>query len=162
MTTPSTEIRKLPLTRLAPSPFNVRRLRTEARIAEVAESLAADGQREPITVYPGTEKEAGTYLIVSGVTRYLAASALRWETLDAREDATLDPANTLALVKASRLHNDTHREPDRMQKIQFLATLDEAKGEILGERLDVPLRQFMEERAQDAQNSAFVSQHHDS
>jgi hypothetical protein len=47
--------------------------------------------------------------------------------------------------------------PDRRRKIQFLATLDEAKGEILGERLDILLRQFMEEGAQDAQNSAFVS-----
>jgi hypothetical protein len=27
-------------------------------------------------------------------------------------DATLDPANALALVKTSRLHNDTHRETD--------------------------------------------------
>jgi ParB/RepB/Spo0J family partition protein len=297
MTTTPAGIQKLSLTRLAPSPFNVRRLRTEARIAEVAESLAADGQQEPITVYPGTGKEAGTYLIVSGVTRYLAATFLHWKTLDARVDATLDPANTLALVKASRLHNDTHREteldhailaraleeaghtteeiaqalgygsrrgvtrlktyfelpasilelgstkpekfsasfeelfrkfvrvsgekktlalvkcvleedlslrettrrfaqarqrrgqrrsrrtrslelcvggrsagrlkvlvtPDRQRKIQFLATLDETKGEALGERLDALLRQFMEEGgAQDAKNSAFVSQHYDS
>jgi ParB-like chromosome segregation protein Spo0J len=40
-----------------PSPFNVRSLRTKARIAEVARSLAADGQQEPITVYPGTGAE---------------------------------------------------------------------------------------------------------
>jgi ParB/RepB/Spo0J family partition protein len=108
----STEIQKLPLARLAPSPFNIRSLRTKARIAEVAESLAADGQQEPITVYPGTGKEAGTFLIVSGVTRYLAASSLRWKMLEARVDATLDPANTLSLVKVSRLHNDTHRETE--------------------------------------------------
>jgi ParB-like chromosome segregation protein Spo0J len=63
-------------------------------------------------VYPGTGAEAQSYLIVSGVTRYLAASRLDWKTLDARVDATLDPENTLALVKASRLHNDTHRETD--------------------------------------------------
>jgi ParB-like chromosome segregation protein Spo0J len=72
----ATELRQIPLTSLAPSPFNVRSVRTEARIAEIARSLAADGQREPITVYPGTGEEVGKYLIVSGVTRYLAASSL--------------------------------------------------------------------------------------
>jgi hypothetical protein len=45
--------------------------------------------------------------------------------------------------------------PDRKRKIQFLATLDETRGEALGERLDALLRQFMEEEgAQDAKNSA--------
>jgi hypothetical protein len=43
--------------------------------------------------------------------------------------------------------------PDRKRKIQFLATLDESRGEALGERLDTLLRQFMKEgEAQDAQN----------
>jgi ParB/RepB/Spo0J family partition protein len=108
----SAGIQKLPLARLAPSPFNVRSVRTDARVAEVARSLAADGQQEPITVYPGTGADAQSYLIVSGVTRYLAASRLDWKTLDARVDVTLDPENALSLVKVSRLHNDTHRETD--------------------------------------------------
>jgi ParB family chromosome partitioning protein len=107
-----TGIRKLPLARLAPSPFNVRSVRTDARVAEIARSLEADGQQEPITVYPGTGAEAQSYLIVSGVTRYFAALRLDWKTLDARVDATLDPENALSLVKVSRLHNDTHRETE--------------------------------------------------
>jgi ParB-like chromosome segregation protein Spo0J len=105
-------LRKISLTCLAPSPFNARSLRTEARVAGIAQSLAEDGQREPITVYPGAGEQAGKYLIVSGVTRYLAALSLGWETLEAREDATLDPANALLLVRASHLHNDTHRETE--------------------------------------------------
>lgn len=112
MTSLSVGIQKLPLARLVPSPFNVRSLRTEARIEEVARSLAADGQQEPITVYPGRGADAQKYLIVSGVTRYLAASSLGWKTLEARVDTALDPENTLFLVKASRLHNDTHRETE--------------------------------------------------
>jgi ParB/RepB/Spo0J family partition protein len=108
----ATHLRKIPLFSLAPSPFNARCIRTEARVAGIARSLADDGQREPITVYPGTGENAGKYLIVSGVTRYLAALSLGWETLEAREDTTLDPANALLLVRASHLHNDTCRETE--------------------------------------------------
>jgi ParB family chromosome partitioning protein len=114
MTIPAVEtgFRKIPLESLVPSPFNVRSIRTEARIAEVAQSLAADGQREAITVYPGRDADAEKYLIVSGVTRYLAAQSLGWETLTAQVDASLDSGNALALVRASRAHNDTVRETD--------------------------------------------------
>ncbi|MDR2688478.1 MAG: ParB N-terminal domain-containing protein, partial [Azoarcus sp.] len=59
-----TGIHKIPLPQLTPSPYNARRIRTTARIEEVARSLAEHGQREPITTYPGTGKEAGKYLIV--------------------------------------------------------------------------------------------------
>jgi ParB-like chromosome segregation protein Spo0J len=90
----------------------VRSIRTPERIAEVAQSLAADGQREAITVYPGTGADAGKFLIVSGVTRYRAAKSLGWEALTARVDASLDPTNALALVRVSRTHNDTVRETD--------------------------------------------------
>jgi ParB/RepB/Spo0J family partition protein len=114
MTIPAVEtgFREIPLESLVPSPFNVRSIRTKARIAEVAQSLAADGQREAITVYPGTGADTEKYLIVSGVTRYLAAKSLGWETLTAQVDASLDPGNALALVRASRTHNDTVRETD--------------------------------------------------
>ncbi|MDR2688361.1 MAG: ParB N-terminal domain-containing protein [Azoarcus sp.] len=108
----SAEILKIPLAQLVPSPFNVRSVRTEARIEELARSLEAEGQREPITVYSGTKEDGGKHWIISGVTRYLAASRLGWETLDARVDVTFDSADALTLVKASRLHNDTHQETD--------------------------------------------------
>ncbi|MDR2688582.1 MAG: hypothetical protein LBB76_02340, partial [Azoarcus sp.] len=66
----------------------------------------------------------GEYLILSGVTRYLAAQFLGWETLDVRE--TLDFADSpLAVVKASRLHNDTQRETELDHAI-LARTLQEA------------------------------------
>ncbi|MDR2688643.1 MAG: ParB/RepB/Spo0J family partition protein [Azoarcus sp.] len=108
----SAEILKIPLAQLVPSPFNVRSVRPEARIKELARSLEAEGQREPITVYSGTKEDGGKYWIISGVTRYLAASRLRWETLDARVDATLDSADAPTLIKMSRLHNSTCRETE--------------------------------------------------
>jgi ParB family chromosome partitioning protein len=112
MTAPVAQIQKIPLNQLAPSPYNARRIRIEARVEEIARSLETEGQREPITVYPGTGKDSGSYLIVSGITRCLAAQLLGWKTLDARIDTTLDPANDLSLVKTSRLHNDTCRETE--------------------------------------------------
>jgi uncharacterized ParB-like nuclease family protein len=105
----STEIRQIPLAQLVPSPYNVRSVRTEARIAALAQSLAEDGQKEPITVYLGNDGES---LILSGVTRYLAAQSLGWEMLDARVVVLGSASSPLAVVKASRLHNDTQRETD--------------------------------------------------
>jgi ParB family chromosome partitioning protein len=106
---PSAEIQQMPLEQLLPSPYNVRSVRPDERIAALAQSLAEDGQKEPITVYLGND---GKYLILSGVTRYLAAQSLGWETLDVRV-VTLGFADSpLAVVKASRLHNDTQRETE--------------------------------------------------
>jgi ParB/RepB/Spo0J family partition protein len=105
-------IQQLPLAKLRPSPFNVRRFRSQARILEISESLKTDGQQEPLRVYPGQGEDAGFYMIVSGVTRYQAALALAWPTLDARVDATLDPADIVELVKVSHLHNDSAQETD--------------------------------------------------
>ncbi|MDR2689824.1 MAG: hypothetical protein LBB76_08730 [Azoarcus sp.] len=46
------------------------------------------------------------------MTRYLAAQSLGWETLDVRV-VVLGSANSpLAVVKSSRLHNDTQRETE--------------------------------------------------
>jgi ParB/RepB/Spo0J family partition protein len=103
---------RLPLSCLGVSSLNIRQYRTDARIDALAESLREDGQQEPIVVYAGKEAHAGSYWIVSGVTRYLAAQRLGWEALAAREDETLDAGDTLALVKASRLYNDTRQETE--------------------------------------------------
>jgi ParB/RepB/Spo0J family partition protein len=105
-------IQKLPLEKLRPSPFNVRQFRSQERVQEISESLKADGQQEPLRVYPGQGEDAGVYLIVSGVTRYQAALALGWPTLDARVDTTLNPADIVELVKVSHLHNDSAQETD--------------------------------------------------
>jgi len=105
-------IHKLKLSELRPSPYNSRRIRPEDRIRDIAASLGIDGQREPLTVYRGDGEDAGYYLIVSGVTRYLAALSLRWDTLDARIDDSLKHEDVLAVLKASHLHNDSSPESD--------------------------------------------------
>lgn len=123
---PETTPQKIPLDQLLPSPHNARRFRTEARIQEIAQSLATHQQREALRVYPGEGKEQDKYLIVSGVTRYLAAQSLGWSALDAIVDPALNPHEPLALVSLSRIHNNTSPETD-MDRAAVVADL-EAQG----------------------------------
>jgi ParB/RepB/Spo0J family partition protein len=105
-------IQKIPLSKLRPSPYNARKFRTQERIQEIIDSLKTDGQREPITVYPGHGDNDGFYMIISGITRCQAARALRWDTLDARIDKSFNPDDVLSLVRLSHLHNDALPETD--------------------------------------------------
>jgi len=117
-------IQKIPLDRLIPSPYNARRFRTEACIQEIAQSLSTHRQREALRVYPGEGEEQGKYLIVSGVTRYLAAKTLGWPALDAIVDPTLNPHDPLTLVSLSRIHNHTSPETD-MDRAAVVADLED-------------------------------------
>jgi len=119
-------IQKIPLDRLIPSPYNARRFRTEACIQEIAQSLSTHQQREALRVYPGEGEEQGKYLIISGVTRYLAAKTLGWPALDAIVDPALNPHDPLTLVSLSRIHNHTSPETD-MDRAALVADL-EAQG----------------------------------
>ena len=103
---------KVSIGQLKASPFNVRNIRTDERIQEIGTSLLADGQREPITVYPGLGEDNGQYLIVSGVTRHLAAKAIGWTELEARIDTKIDSSDPLSIVRISHLHNDAAPETD--------------------------------------------------
>ncbi len=123
---PEATPQKIPLDQLLPSPHNARRFRTEARIQEIAQSLATHQQREALRVYPGEGKEQDKYLIVSGVTRYLAAQSLGWPALDAIVDPALNPHDPLALVSLSRIHNNTSPETD-MDRAAVVTDL-EAQG----------------------------------
>ena len=119
-------IRKIPLDLLIPSPFNARRFRTEARIQEIAQSLSVHQQREALRVYPGEGEAQGKYLMVSGVTRYLAAKTLGWPALEAIVDPALNPHDPLTLVSLSRIYNNTAPETD-MDRAAVVADL-EAQG----------------------------------
>jgi ParB/RepB/Spo0J family partition protein len=105
-------IHKIPLEKLRPSLYNSRKHRPESRVDEIIATLSKDGQREPITVYRGEGDDKGYYMILSGVTRLMAAKSLGWKTLDARIDESCKPGDVLAVLKASHLHNDTSPETD--------------------------------------------------
>lgn len=102
----------IPLSRLRPSSFNVRKIRTQSRIDEVAESLRKNNQREPITVYPGSGVNEGFYMMISGATRFAAALQLGWTELEAQIDESLSEDDPLGLVRVSHIHNDSAKETD--------------------------------------------------
>ena len=105
-------VQKISLDLLAPSPFNSRKFRPEQSVQDMAQSLFEDGQIEALHVYPGRREQQGKYLVLSGVTRLLAATTLGWSALDVIVDSTLNPDDPLSLIAISRLHNKVSKEID--------------------------------------------------
>jgi ParB/RepB/Spo0J family partition protein len=105
-------IQLLPVAKLRPSPYNSRRIRPQKRIDKVADSLAANGQKDPIYVYPGTGVDEGYFMVLGGETRRLAALKNGLSELKAIVDRALDLSNVLLLTKISSILNDSLDECD--------------------------------------------------
>lgn len=123
----SKEIRKIPLARLRIHPFNSRAIRTQSRIEEVRDLLEAEHtQRESITVVPGRNLEdKGYYYILSGQTRFHAATLAGWSDLDAQINYDIDPSDHLLFWQASLEHNTSIPETDWDLAIKAKALIDE-------------------------------------
>jgi len=80
-----------------PDPEQPRKVFDEARLAELAESMAANGLAVPILLRPAHN---GRFLIVHGERRWRAAQRLGWETIpaDVRE-MSAEEAHWLSLVE---------------------------------------------------------------
>ncbi len=101
----------VPLSKLKPSPYNSRKVRSTKRLEEMAEMLRESGQLLPLNVYPGTGEDAGLYLILGGVTRWQAAPMAGFSELEISIES-VDPADHLELIKLARLYNDSIDETD--------------------------------------------------
>lgn len=98
--------------------YSVRDDVDENHVQEIAESLDADGQWNPIIVRP---TENGSYDIIAGHTRFRAAKSLGWESLEATvKDVGEEQAKELALK------TNLKREP--MSKIE--------EGKVVNDILD--------------------------
>lgn len=67
---PKAEVRSLPVAQLAPNRFQPRRDFDPAALAELADSIRAQGVVQPVVVTPG---EDGRYVIIAGERRWRAA-----------------------------------------------------------------------------------------
>jgi ParB family transcriptional regulator, chromosome partitioning protein len=67
---PKVEVRSLPVARLSPNRFQPRRDFEPAALAELADSIRAQGVVQPVVVTPG---EDGRYVIIAGERRWRAA-----------------------------------------------------------------------------------------
>jgi ParB/RepB/Spo0J family partition protein len=89
--------RDTPINLIDPDPEQPRKVFDEARLAELAESMAATGLAVPILLRPAAD---GRFRIVHGERRWRAAQRLGWETIPANvRELTPDEAHWLSLVE---------------------------------------------------------------
>jgi ParB family chromosome partitioning protein len=108
-------VRRIPVTAIAPNPFQPRREFAEEELADLTASLRENGLLQPIVVRPATEGSQAQYELVAGERRWRAAMRLGWKdipaTVRAMDDRTL---LVLALV-------------ENMQRSE-LSPIEEAEG----------------------------------
>ena len=81
-TTLSTRLQDIPMKRIIPDPWQPRTDFEPVALAELRDSIEANGLLQPITVqHAGGRREQ--YTIVSGERRYRAVELLEWETIPA-------------------------------------------------------------------------------
>lgn len=122
------EFRDIALADLLPHPHNPRTdLGDPQKLSELANDLAANGNRTALRVFPITEGEdKGKYLTIAGHRRRAAADLGNVLTLFCEIDPSLD---TLPKQLEEMLRENTHREPisavNEAVAIQTMMTFDE-------------------------------------
>lgn len=122
------EFRDLALAELLPHPHNPRTgLGDPQKLAELANDLAANGNKTALRVFPIVEgDDQGKYLIIEGHRRRAAAELGAVSRLFCEIDPSLD---TLPKQLESMLRENTHREPisaiNEAVAIQTMMTFDE-------------------------------------
>ena len=129
------DVLSIPVSKLRVSPYNARKIRVPKRIARVAESLKAHGQKDPLYVYPGNGDDTGYYLVLGGETRRLAALQIALPSLKAIVDYRLNPDDALTLTRISSILNDSADECDLDRAMVVAGLLD--KGHTQTEAAEV-------------------------
>jgi ParB family chromosome partitioning protein len=78
-TVPGTDLQRIPIARIRPSPYQPRREFDPAELAELTASLKASGLLQPITV----RRKGDAYELVTGERRLRAATNLGWSDIQA-------------------------------------------------------------------------------
>lgn len=76
------QFQRIPMTQIDEPPHQLRVTIDPERLGELADSMAAEGLHQPIGVTGPTD--GGTYTIIWGHRRFLAARLLLWGSIDAR------------------------------------------------------------------------------
>lgn len=116
------QIVRLPVESLERHPAN--RMPAEDDVADVAASMEAGGQGEPVKVRPIAGER---YQIISGETRVLAARRLDWKILDCRV-AELTDAQALEQLAEGNAHRKDLNPIDRAKLIKQLCEPIDAGG----------------------------------
>lgn len=76
---PTSDLQRVPISRIRPNPFQPRREIDVAELAELEQSLKASGLLQPITV----RRRGDAFELIAGERRYRAASNLGWTEISA-------------------------------------------------------------------------------
>lgn len=112
--TEATEIRALPLAAIVPNPLQPRSVFTEQELADLAQSIEANGLLQPLVVRP-SPNSANRFELIAGERRFRAVTSLGWkEAPVVVREATDETLLVLALV-------------ENLQR-EALSALEEAEG----------------------------------
>jgi ParB family chromosome partitioning protein len=115
-----------PLDRIAPDPNQPRKVFDEAALAELTESIRAQGVLQPIVITRNPDPGATPYLILYGERRYRASLAAGRTTIPALlDESALDPAERLIRQLAE---NDVRQDLSLLERAQSLARLLETSA----------------------------------
>ncbi len=108
----SGDLRRVPLDRIRPNPFQPRNAFNQQAITELANSMRTAGLLQPVVLRPSGD---GTYELIAGERRWRAARELEWDEIGAvvRE---VDDRTLLTLALVENLQRDA------------LSPIDEANG----------------------------------
>jgi ParB/RepB/Spo0J family partition protein len=108
-----------------PDPEQPRKVFDEGALAELAESMAANGLAVPILLRPGPD---GRYLIVHGERRWRAAQLLGWQAIPAEvRDLTPDEAHWISLVENVQRADLSPIEEARAYQLRLAQGLTQAQ-----------------------------------
>jgi ParB family chromosome partitioning protein len=110
--TESGDLRRVPLDRIRPNPFQPRNAFDEQAITELANSMRAAGLLQPVVLRPAGD---GTYELIAGERRWRAARQLEWPEI-AAVVRDVDDRTLLTLALVENLQRDA------------LSPIDEANG----------------------------------
>jgi ParB family chromosome partitioning protein len=107
--------RMLPVSAIAPNPYQPRREFSEADLADLTASLRESGLLQPIVVRPAAEGSAARWELVAGERRWRASMRLGWKEIA----AVVREVDDRTLLVLARVEN--------LQRSQ-LSALEEAEG----------------------------------
>jgi ParB family chromosome partitioning protein len=122
---PSTSLAEIRLDAIGPNPYQARRHWDQQKLAELAESIQANGLVQPVSV-----RKAGTgYQLIAGERRFRAFQLLGRETIPAIVRHTTD-AQQLEWSLVENIHRDDLNPIDRARAYQaYLSTFGTTQSE---------------------------------
>ena len=115
----ATFVPNLPLDKIQLSEHNIRKKQPKRGLESLKESMAAKGLLQPVSVVG--PKEDGTYELIMGQRRFLAASELGWQTIPAIViEGPIDKTTKIEMSLSENIHKQDPFEEDILEAFKIL------------------------------------------